>query len=258
MDNFYTTAAVHFDIPTDLGRLAGSLCLIAKEARTALLHEEGANLERSDQRRARQFAFTMLYKYLHLPYPVIGASLCLGGLARHPLHILLSSSWCFEEQTGSVSVCYKMAEITTVSRVAVVLEILSASWIGRPETVLLWILCLEFCTLLCALCGCRDRSSLRLEAVDGVHVALHDLLDGEVGVIAREHGSTQLLHCTNGFRACARDHNIDGCFQLLLSSCEQLDAIFHAVETPRFAQFSQRDGLCWIQTALVDPVLYAV
>jgi hypothetical protein len=135
-----------------------------------------------------------------------------------------------------------MAQVTSVRRISVVLDILSAGRVGQSV--------LE----LGAGCG---RSSA-LDAVNGICVALEDARDGGFGVVAGGEFAAGGLDGLDGGRTGAADDDFDGGGEFFGAAGEQLDAVFDAVDAARLCQFLECDGFVWVQTACVDPGLEAV
>lgn len=87
---------------------------------------------------------------------------------------------------------------------------------------------------------------------------LKDSAAGVFGVVAGGDLAACRLDGCDGFCGCTRNENVDWCLQLLLSPCQKLDAVLNSVQTPRVGQLLHGNWLCWVQSALVDPLLNAV
>jgi hypothetical protein len=161
--------------------------------------------------RKRASLFCILHKS---PNPVLALDGRFGTLGSSLLVVNTSQTGRLEEQTGVLAFLQHMAQVTSVRRISVVLDILSAGRVG--ESVL----------ELRAGCG---RSSA-LDAVDGVCVALEDARDGGLGVVAGGEFAAGGLDGCDGFGAGAADDDFDGGGEFLGAAGEQLDAVFDAVD----------------------------
>lgn len=94
--------------------------------------------------------------------------------------------------------------------------------------------------------------------MNGVHISLHNLLDGEVRVVSRRDCASKLLDSVDGFCTSSRYDDIDWSSELILAASEQFHAVLDTVYTSGLVELFQGDGLRRIESALVDPILDAV
>ena len=153
-----------------------------------------------------------------LPNPVLALDGRFGTLGSNLFVIHTTLTRCLEEQTGALALLQQMAQVTSVRRVSVVLDILSASRVGKPV--------LEIRT------GCSGSSTLN--AVNGICVALEDASDGGLGVVASSEFSACGLDGSNGRGTGAADDDFDGRGEFFGAAGEQLDAVFDAVDAAGF------------------------
>ena len=107
------------------------------------------------------------------PNPVLALGDTLGTTLCRSLLVVVANTALprsLEEQTGTLALLQQMAQVTSVRRVSVVLNVLSAGRVGKP--------------VLEVRAGCGRSSAL--DAVDGVGVALEDAPDGGFGVVASD------------------------------------------------------------------------
>jgi hypothetical protein len=176
------------------------------------------------------------------PNPVLALDGRFGTLGSNLLVVHTTLARCLEEQTGTLALLQHMAQVTSVRRISVVLNVLSAGRVGKSV--------LEVGT------GCKGSSALN--AVNGICVALEDARDGGLGVVASSELAASGLDGGDGRGTGAADDDFDGGGEFLGAAGEQLDAVLDAVDAARLCQFLECDGFVWIQTAGVDPGLKAV
>jgi hypothetical protein len=193
-----------------------------------------------------------------LPHPVLRLGNTLATLPSNLPPVHATHARRLEEQRRPMALLDHMRQITPVRRIAVVLQILSASRIRQPKRVLLPLNNQRLGSGFRALLPFRRHLDPALQRVDRVHGVAHDLADGEGRVEARGDGAAQLLDGRDGFGAGARDDDVDRGLQLFFAAREEFDAVFDAVHAVGLVELAHCDGLCGVQAAGVDPFLDAV
>lgn len=157
-----------------------------------------------------------------------------------------------------MTLLHQMAQVASMRRVTVILQILSARRVRQPIPKLLPLLTHSLRHSLCALDLQRRHLYPALQAVHRIHLTAHDLLDGEFGVVPRRDCAAELFHGVDGFGACAGYDDVNRCGELFFAASEELHAVFDAVDAAAVGELGEGDGLGWVEAAGVDPVLDAV
>lgn len=147
-----------------------------------------------------------------------------------------------EEQTGTLALLQHVAQVTSMRRISVVFDVLSAGRVGKSV--------LELGT------GCGRFSAL--DAVNGVGFASSHARDGGLGVVASGDLSAGGFDGGDCGGRGAADDNVDGGGELFGATGEELDAVLDAVDAAGLCELSEGDRLVRVQTACVDPCLEAV